>query len=290
MKKNHLCLISVAVLAAGCTSYRHPEPVQAKDALKHAMTEQNKVGALATVPKSVQSELLQMNRPPQAISMPEQRLRIAAHDVEAVEFFGSLFKGSRYSVAVHPGVGGLVSVELKDVTLPEVLAVVGDMYGFDVQRKGNVFHVYPAGLRTETIPVNYLMMSRRGLSRTSVSTGGVTANDNNSNNSSVDNANGNSSGSNNSSNGSSGSNSSNGTRIETDTNSDYWTDLRTSLEMLIGSGDGRAVITSPQAGLVTIRAYPKELKAVREFLSQSETHLKRQVVLEARILEVALNE
>lgn len=290
MKKNHLCLISVAVLAAGCTSYQHPEPVQAKDALKHAMTEQNKVGALATVPKSVQSELLQMNRPPQAISMPEQRLRIAAHDVEAVEFFGSLFKGSRYSVAVHPGVGGLVSVELKDVTLPEVLAVVGDMYGFDVQRKGNVFHVYPAGLRTETIPVNYLMMSRRGLSRTSVSTGGVTANDNNSNNSSVDNANGNSSGSNNSSNGSSGSNSSNGTRIETDTNSDYWTDLRTSLEMLIGSGDGRAVITSPQAGLVTIRAYPKELKAVREFLSQSETHLKRQVVLEARILEVALNE
>ncbi|EQB2599647.1 pilus (MSHA type) biogenesis protein MshL [Aeromonas salmonicida] len=290
MKKNHLCLISVAVLAAGCTSYRHPEPVQAKDALKHAMTEQNKVGALATVPKSVQSELLQMNRPPQAISMPEQRLRIAAHDVEAVEFFGSLFKGSRYSVAVHPGVGGLVSVELKDVTLPEVLAVVGDMYGFDVQRKGNVFHVYPAGLRTETIPVNYLMMSRRGLSRTSVSTGGVTANDNNSNSSSVDNANGNSSGSNNSSNGSSGSNSSNGTRIETDTNSDYWTDLRGSLEMLIGSGDGRAVITSPQAGLVTIRAYPKELKAVREFLSQSETHLKRQVVLEARILEVALNE
>ncbi|WP_265462743.1 pilus (MSHA type) biogenesis protein MshL [Aeromonas salmonicida] len=290
MKKNHLCLISVAVLAAGCTSYRHPEPVQAKDALKHAMTEQNKVGALATVPKSVQSELLQMNRPPQAISMPEQRLRIAAHDVEAVEFFGSLFKGSRYSVAVHPGVGGLVSVELKDVTLPEVLAVVGDMYGFDVQRKGNVFHVYPAGLRTETIPVNYLMMSRRGLSRTSVSTGGVTANDNNSNNSSIDNANGNSSGSNNSSNGSSGSNSSNGTRIQTDTNSDYWTDLRGSLEMLIGSGDGRAVITSPQAGLVTIRAYPKELKAVREFLSQSETHLKRQVVLEARILEVALNE
>ncbi|WP_392400151.1 pilus (MSHA type) biogenesis protein MshL [Aeromonas salmonicida] len=294
MKKNHLCLISVAVLAAGCTSYRHPEPVQAKDALKHAMTEQNKVGALATVPKSVQSELLQMNRPPQAISMPEQRLRIAAHDVEAVEFFGSLFKGSRYSVAVHPGVGGLVSVELKDVTLPEVLAVVGDMYGFDVQRKGNVFHVYPAGLRTETIPVNYLMMSRRGLSRTSVSTGGVTANDNNSNNGGINSSSNAEISSNQNGTGISSNSStqttSNGTQIETGTNSDYWTDLRTSLEMLIGSGDGRAVITSPQAGLVTIRAYPKELKAVREFLSQSETHLKRQVVLEARILEVALNE
>lgn len=292
MKKHHLCLISVAVLTAGCTSYRHPEPVQAKDALRHAMTEQSKAGALTSVPKSVQSELLQLNRPPQAISMPEPRLRIAAHDVDAVEFFGSLFKGSRYSVAVHPGVAGQISVELKDVTLTEVLAVVGDMYGFDVQRKGNVFHVYPAGLRTETIPVNYLMMSRRGLSRTSVSTGGVTSNDsNNSNNNNFDNANGstNNSTSNRSSNGSSGSDG-NGTRIETDTNSDYWTDLRDTLQTLIGSGDGRAVITSPQAGLVTVRAYPKELKAVREFLNQSENHLKRQVVLEARILEVALNE
>ncbi len=292
MKKHHLCLISVAVLTAGCTSYRHPEPVQAKDALRHAMTEQSKAGALTSVPKSVQSELLQLNRPPQAISMPEPRLRIAAHDVDAVEFFGSLFKGSRYSVAVHPGVAGQISVELKDVTLTEVLAVVGDMYGFDVQRKGNVFHVYPAGLRTETIPVNYLMMSRRGLSRTSVSTGGVASNDSNSsNNNNFDNANGstNNNTSNRSSNGGSGSDG-NGTRIETDTNSDYWTDLRDTLQILVGSGDGRAVITSPQAGLVTVRAYPKELKAVREFLSQSESHLKRQVVLEARILEVALSE
>ena len=291
MKKHRLCLITVAMMAAGCTTYQHPEPTQAKDALKQAMNDQQKQAApLTALPKSVQSELLQLNRPQMPVGMPEKRLRIAAHDVEAEEFFGSLFKGSRYSVAVHPGVAGLVSVELKDVTLPEVLAVVGDMYGFDVQRKGNVFHIYPAGLRTETIPVNYLMMSRRGLSRTSVSTGGVTANDsNNDSNGSFDNSSNNNSTNNSSSNNSSGD-SSNGTRIETDTNSDYWTDLRDSLQTLIGSGDGRAVITSPQAGLVTIRAYPKELKAVREFLNQSESHLKRQVVLEARIIEVALNE
>ncbi|WP_421278219.1 pilus (MSHA type) biogenesis protein MshL [Aeromonas veronii] len=292
MKKHRLSLITVAMMAAGCTTYQHPEPTQAKDALKQAMNEQQKQAApLTALPKSVQSELLQLNRPQMPVGMPEKRLRIAAHDVEAVEFFGSLFKGSRYSVAVHPGVAGLVSVELKDVTLPEVLAVVGDMYGFDVQRKGNVFHIYPAGLRTETIPVNYLMMSRRGLSRTSVSTGGVTANDsNNSSDSSFDSASNNNSGSNSSTSNNSSGDNNNGTRIETDTNSDYWTDLRDSLQTLIGTGDGRAVITSPQAGLVTIRAYPKELKAVREFLTQSESHLKRQVVLEARIIEVALNE
>lgn len=295
MKKHHFCLLPLALAMAGCTTYKHPEPTQAKDALKQAMTEQNQTAPLTTLPPSVQSELLQLNRPQQPVAAPEKRLRIAAHDVDAVEFFGSLFKGSRYSVAVHPGVAGSVSVELKDVTLQEALATVGDMYGFDVQRKGNVFHVYPAGLRTETIPVNYLMMARRGISRTSVSTGGVTANDNNNNgnNNNFDSSN-NSNGNNNfgsSSNGdSSSSNNSNGTRIETDSNNDYWTDLRDSLQTLIGTGEGRAVITSPQAGLVTVRAYPKELKAVREFLDQSGEHLKRQVVLEARILEVSLNE
>ncbi|MGL6479865.1 pilus (MSHA type) biogenesis protein MshL [Aeromonas caviae] len=278
---------------AGCTTYRHPEPVQAKDALKQAMSEQSPTAPLTSLPPSVQSELLQLNRPQQPMTIPEKRMRIAAHDVDAVEFFGSLFKGSRYSVAVHPGVAGVISVELKDVTLQEALATVGDMYGFDVQRKGNVFHVYPAGLRTETIPVNYLMMARRGLSRTSVSTGGVTANDNNNgNNNNFDNGLNNSGNNNNQGNTANGDNNtnSNGTRIETDSNNDYWTDLRDALQTLIGTGEGRAVITSPQAGLVTVRAYPKELKAVREFLDQSGEHLKRQVVLEARILEVSLNE
>ncbi|BBS18961.1 pilus (MSHA type) biogenesis protein MshL [Aeromonas caviae] len=293
MKKPPFCLLPLALAVAGCTTYRHPEPVQAKDALKQAMSEQSPTAPLTSLPPSVQSELLQLNRPQQPMTIPEKRMRIAAHDVDAVEFFGSLFKGSRYSVAVHPGVAGVISVELKDVTLQEALATVGDMYGFDVQRKGNVFHVYPAGLRTETIPVNYLMMARRGLSRTSVSTGGMTANDNNNgNNNNFDNGLNNSGNNNNQGNTANGDNNtnSNGTRIETDSNNDYWTDLRDALQTLIGTGEGRAVITSPQAGLVTVRAYPKELKAVREFLDQSGEHLKRQVVLEARILEVSLNE
>ena len=293
MKRYLLLMLPLALAVAGCTTYRHPEPVQAKDALKQAMSEQSPTAPLTSLPPSVQSELLQLNRPQQPMTIPEKRMRIAAHDVDAVEFFGSLFKGSRYSVAVHPGVAGVISVELKDVTLQEALATVGDMYGFDVQRKGNVFHVYPAGLRTETIPVNYLMMARRGLSRTSVSTGGVTANDNNNgNNNNFDNGLNNSGNNNSQGNTASGDNNtnSNGTRIETDSNNDYWTDLRDALQTLIGTGEGRAVITSPQAGLVTVRAYPKELKAVREFLDQSGEHLKRQVVLEARILEVSLNE
>ncbi|MGY3928271.1 pilus (MSHA type) biogenesis protein MshL [Aeromonas simiae] len=277
--KLHQCgLLVLALTTVGC-SYRHPEPKEAKEALKEA-----RQASLNSVklPSAVQNELLAMPKPEFARTVvPERLMKIAAQDVEAANFFGSLFKGSRYSVAVHPGVSGLITLELKDVTLSETLKTVADMYGFDIQRRGNVYHVYPAGLRTETIPVNYLMLSRKGLSRTAVATGGMTSSD--------DEDSSNSSGSSSSSSGDSKT-STNGTKIETESESNFWRELQLALQALIGNGDGRSVISSPQAGLVTVRAYPSEIKAVQAFLTQSEQHLKRQVVLEARILEVSLNE
>ncbi|ALP43713.1 pilus (MSHA type) biogenesis protein MshL [Aeromonas schubertii] len=287
MRSFQYAILSLALAAAGCTSYQHPEPKEAKDALRDA---QRQPAPALELPSAVQSELLALPAPnltPPPIA--EKRLRIAAQEVEAADFFGSLFKGSRYSVAVHPGVSGLITLELKDVTLTEALATVADMYGFDIQRRGYVYHIYPAGLRTETMPVNYLMMSRRGMSRTTVSTGGVTNTNNNDGSSDFNNSNS-SSGTSSNNSGSGNQTTGNGTRIETDNEADYWRDLREALQTLIGNGDGRAVIVSPQAGLVTVRAYPAELKAVKGFLNQSEEHLKRQVILEARILEVGLNE
>ena len=50
------------------------------------------------------------------------------------------------------------------------------------------------------------------------------------------------------------------------------------------------MIVSPQAGLVTVRALPNEIKAVRDFLSSTQEHLHRQVIIEAKILEVTLND
>ena len=95
---------------------------------------------------------------------------------------------------------------------------------------------------------------------------------------------------NNNSSGTNSSSSTNGTQIDTDTRSDLWAELQKALIGLIGNGEGRVVVTNPQAGLVTIKAMPSELKAVRDFLQTSEQHLKRQVILETKILEVKLSE
>ena len=58
MKKHRLCLITVAMMAAGCTTYQHPEPTQAKDALKQAMNDQQKQAAPLTALPRLQQQLV----------------------------------------------------------------------------------------------------------------------------------------------------------------------------------------------------------------------------------------
>ena len=275
-----LTSLTLALLLAGCVNYNHPEPKEAKQTLRQAQQEQTAL----QVPDEVQAELAPSAFPTVASApvVNERRFRVSAKEVSAPEFFASLMQDDRYSVAVHPGVSGLITLDLREVTLPEVLQTVADMYGFDVRRVGNIYHIYPAELKTETFSVNYLMMTRQGLSRTAVNTGAITQSDNNDSTSTG-------SGSSNNTN-SGNSSTTNGTQIDTDTRSDLWSELQKALVGLIGSGDGRVVVTNPQAGLVTIKAMPSELKAVREFLQTSEQHLKRQVILETKILEVKLSE
>lgn len=69
---------------------------------------------------------------------------------------------SPYNFAVHPDVDGMITINLKDVTLTEALDVVGDIYGYDVRRNNRMIQVFPAGLRSETISLDYLALRRMG--------------------------------------------------------------------------------------------------------------------------------
>jgi MSHA biogenesis protein MshL len=129
------------------------------------------------------------------------------------------------------------------------------------------------------------------MSSTSINSGGVSENDPSSNNSSGSN-NSNSSNNNQNSNGQGGNsqNGSSGINIYTENESDFWSELKETLTALVGDEGGRSVIVSPQAGLVTIRALPSEITAVKSFLDSTQEHLRRQVIIEAKIMEVTLND
>src|SRR5690606_25628999 len=82
-----------------------------------------------------------------------------------------------------------------------------------------------------------------------------------------------------------------GARIQTRNRTDFWRSLRETISAIIGGEtEDRMVMVTPQAGMIVVKALPHELSAVRDFLERSELSVKRQVILEAKILEVRLSE
>ena len=300
MRKATITLLAAFVLSA-CQSAPKESVVERslKDELQAQLDAEkaNKATSekLDEVPDAVNSALMTAPGPaatPAALLGPE-KYDINAQSVDVRQFLSGLVYDTPYSVAVHPDVTGSVTLDLKQVSLDGVMSLLSDLYGFDIQRQGNVFRVLPAGMRTETFAVNYLLMKRNGATQTSIISGGVSQNANGGNGSQSGSGNfSNFTGSEMGGNGqySSMSGNNNGTMISTRTETNFWEDLQTSLASMLGTEGGRAVFVTPQAGLVTVRALPSEIRAIKRFLQVSETHLQRQVVLEARILEVVLSD
>lgn len=297
MISRHIFSITALLLLSACQS-ADLGPVEAS--LKQELAQQLAPAAkqmpkpLEALPGAVSQALLPATTSPNNALLSEPRYDINAQQVEAQAFFAGLVQDSPYSVAIHPQVSGTISLDLKQVQLSQVFDLVAEIYGFEIEKRQNIYRVYPAGMRTETFPVNYLLMRRNGNTQTSIISGGVTQENNSSNTS--NNANSNfasdvSSNSNASSSSfTSGNNSINGTNINTSTETNFWDDLQQTLQAMIGEEDGRRVYVTPQAGLVTVKALPDEIRSVREFLHLSEQVVQRQVVLEARILEVVLKD
>ena len=81
-----------------------------------------------------------------------------------------------------------------------------------------------------------------------------------------------------------------GSLIRTSSKTDFWSELNESIHALVGTGEGRSVVVTPHAGLVIVRALPSELREVEAFLDQTQQSVHRQVILEAKVIEVQLND
>ncbi|PWW13073.1 MULTISPECIES: pilus (MSHA type) biogenesis protein MshL [Pseudidiomarina] len=298
--KRVLLVAALSALLAACAHQPEQPPEEFQQALDP--NAKGKASERPPLPESVRASLRGQQDQLRAASaqlLAEPRFSIAANDMPAAEFFAGLAVDSPYNFAVHPDVDGMITINLKDVTLTEALDVVGDIYGYDVRRNNRMIQVFPAGLRSETISLDYLALRRMGVSQTSVSSGGVKDSDRNSNSRSGSNSFGgntnnnllgNQGGTSNQAGSNLGGMQTNGSSISSSSETDWWKDLKAIIEGIVGTGDGRRVVVAPQAGLVTITALPGELRAAREFLERAQSRLQRQVILEARIVEVALND
>jgi MSHA biogenesis protein MshL len=280
-----LGLVAAALLLASCGT---PPPPKSVD--ERILGELHAAGERKAVPppSAVDQALL----PPLRMEMPsvagrplEPRFDLSVNTAPAAQVFMSLVSGTRYSMLLHPGVTGTISVSLKDVTLHEALESIRDLYGYEFRFDGSRISIQPAGMQTRVFRVNYLTGQRRGTSDVRVQSGSVadigpaSAPTPTSASQPVPG-------------GTPGNlpvaRSIDSSRISTQQTNDFWAELRVALQAIIGTADGRSVVVTPHSGIIVVRALPAEIRGVEHYLRETRLSVERQVMLEAKIIEVTL--
>lgn len=295
-------ILGLTALLGGCAT-KDDKKLLTEDALDKVVEQQRQQKAALNVPAEVSKTLLDNRAIAAGTKGSLDRFDVSVKNVPAKAFFLGLVNGTGINLVVHPDVDGSVTLDLKNVTVDEVLRVTRDIYGYEFRKDRNIYTVYANALRTQVFQINYLDVQRVGVSDTSVMIGRAQGSGNNSNNNSGSNNNtsnenanllamiadasrGNEAGS-----GRTGSSLAPGARVQTLNRTDFWRSLERTIVSIIGGEDSdRSVVVTPQAGMVVVKAMPNELSAVRDFLERSELSVKRQVILEAKILEVRLSE
>jgi MSHA biogenesis protein MshL len=278
-----LCLPLALGLLVGCADNR---PLRTPSVIDTIRSELSPVKApiKVEVPSNI-SQVLAEPAPPSAPMPPEPRLDLLVNNAQAREVFLAIVADTRYSMLMHPDVAGSLSVTLRGVTVKEALEAIRDVYGYDFKMEGRRITVYAPTLQTRIFTVNYPHSLRVGRSEMRVSSGTAPANPARPGvlpgaavAAPVATP------------GATGVPASDSSRLTTTSQTDFWAELSDAIRSMIGTGQGRSVISSPQAGIMAIRAMPDELRQVEKFLKAAQVAVERQVMLEAKIVEVELRD
>ena len=293
MYKKLTVVLMMALYLAGCaTSMPRGEATMSRGDATRADID----AALdeARLPPATPTEVEQAFLPPIGVELPEPAPGSGRFDVNtdatpAKAFFMALVEGTPYNMVVHPDVSGSISLSMKSVTVLEVLDVIGEVYGYAYRKTSTGFIVLPATLQSRIFQIDYLNLQRSGVSRTRVSSGQISESSSQSGQGGMSGA-GQQAFSSEFGGSQQQAQQVSGSRIETTYEADFWTELQSTLEAIVGEEEGRQVVVNAQTGVIVVRALPAQLRNVDNYLQTVQSIAQRQVIIEAKIIEVQLSD
>ncbi|MES2203956.1 MAG: secretin N-terminal domain-containing protein [Pseudomonadota bacterium] len=209
------------------------------------------------------------------------RFDVSVNNVAAKEFFSGLSQGSGYSLILAPGVTGNITLKLKQVTLTEALDAVSDLYGYHYEKTSYGYKIYPKELQTRIFMLDKLMLQRTLQTNTQINSSGGDLTQAASSSTST-----------------AGSTITPSTvTIQASQKDTFWSDMTTTINALIGANGNSAKDTNSESplvqvtadtGMVLVRAYPKDMALVEQYIIKTQNILGREVIIEAEILDVVL--
>jgi MSHA biogenesis protein MshL len=283
MKLRLILLLALAsLLAVGCATHQKAPGAtfdRIGQEMQGAVDAKTKGGADAALNQAMLPPL-QLDVPASAKSV-EPRFDLAVSNAPASQVFMALVSGTRYSMLIAPEVSGSVTVNLKNVSVREALETLRELYGYEFRVQGTRIYIQPNTMQTRIFQINYLASKRVGQSDVRVTSSSISSTQpaNSATGTTTPTA-------------TPGSTSTTvlSSQISTEQSSDFWADLNKALTSIVGAQDGRAVIINPASGVIVVKAFPADLRAVENYLKLTQLIVERQVMLEAKILEVSLSE
>lgn len=237
-------------------------------------------------------------------SAQPRRISMSVRDADLKDLLRAAAEGTDFNILFDPDLDTRVKgIDLKGVTFQEILDQILPSFGFTYALTGRTLHIRKSEGMMRFYQVDQLAMRRKGSKAFTVTASGQTIQSGGS-------------GGDSSSSGSSGSGSSSGqssaytSSLSSSNGVDPWGEVQVGLSTLIfgepmpagenGEGspsspgsvavakNGRTLLIHPDSGLVVVNAEPTVQERVERYLSEIKRRNSRQVVLEAKIVEVSL--
>jgi len=279
MVKIAVAVAAIATVLTGCAQ------APAKPSATHLGVEPPPPVVEGTIPPPVQvAPVLPEPRP----AAPPETYSVVVNNVAARDLLFALARDARLNIDIHPGISGNVTLNAVDQTLPQLLERISQQVSMRYELKGSNLLIQPDAPFLRTYRVDFVSASRNVKMQSQASTqfggtaaGGATA----------------------------AATTSQGTgstaTIDVSSNNQLWDTLIQNIQQILGeastptgaakppagtSGPGASgVIGNRESGVLFVRATSRQHERVQEFLDSVLTNVRRQVLIEATVAEVQLN-
>ena len=196
---------------------------------------------------------------------PLQTFTVVATDLPASELLFALARDARLNLDINPAITGRVSINAIDQTLPQILRRISRQVSLRYYVDGPNLVVEPDKPFTRVYRVDYLNMARSTKSTVGIETALAEAEE-----------------------GSSGDSS---TTVDNEASNDFWQSLEDNLALLASrDGEDGVVISNRESGTISIRATSAAHEDIQHFIDQVTSSARQQVLIEATVVEVTLND